>query len=182
MFDAIVFVAASAALGWISRHALRQPRSHGFLRFFAAECILALLVLGQHAVVADWWAPRQLASVALLLVALTLPLHAMWLLFTRGRPTPARVDPALFDFERTSTLVTSGAYRFIRHPMYAALLFLTWGLCLGAPSAFALLLALAASVLLELTARREEQECLAWFGESYRDYQSGTRRFVPFLW
>ena len=32
-----------------------------------------------------------------------------------------------------------------------------------------------------VTALREEQECLAHFGEAYQDYMRRTRRFVPFL-
>ena len=84
-------------------------------------------------------------------------------------------------------LAARGAYRFIRHPMYASLLLLAWGICFkaGAQHAAPLLtnLALAgfASLCLYLTARVEERENLRRFGEEYRAYMRETKRFIPFL-
>ena len=37
------FVVVSSVLLYISRGAMRRPRSHGFSRFFAWECILGLI-------------------------------------------------------------------------------------------------------------------------------------------
>ena len=41
----IVFVGVSAILAYISRDSLKNPRLHGFYRFFAWECILALILV-----------------------------------------------------------------------------------------------------------------------------------------
>ena len=41
----VLFAITSAALGFVSRASLKAPRSHGFYRFFAWECILALFFL-----------------------------------------------------------------------------------------------------------------------------------------
>jgi protein-S-isoprenylcysteine O-methyltransferase Ste14 len=65
--------------------------------------------------------------------------------------------------------------------MYASLLWLAWGVFLKRPSASALGLVLAATVCLLLTARAEEAEDLAFFGDAYREYMGRTRRFVPFV-
>ncbi|MCC7517521.1 MAG: isoprenylcysteine carboxylmethyltransferase family protein, partial [Pseudomonadales bacterium] len=43
-------------------------------------------------------------------------------------------------------------------------------------------LALAATVLLALTAGQEEQENLAYFGAAYGDYMTRSKRFLPALW
>jgi protein-S-isoprenylcysteine O-methyltransferase Ste14 len=32
-----------------------------------------------------------------------------------------------------------------------------------------------------LTARRDEEECLAHFGEPYRRYMQHSKRFIPFV-
>ena len=40
-----------------------------------------------------------------------------------------------YRFESTTTLVTAGAYRYIRHPLYESGLMLAWGAALKAPSA-----------------------------------------------
>ena len=44
-----------------------------------------------------------------------------------------------------------------------------------------LLIADAGSVLLYLTARRDEAECLAYFGQPYADYMKRTKGFIPGL-
>ncbi|MGO4391108.1 isoprenylcysteine carboxylmethyltransferase family protein [Variovorax sp. M-6] len=185
MFHAIAsiaaFVAISVALFLASRRALRQPGSHGFYRFFAWECILGLVLLNLPVWGNEPLAPHQLASWFLLVVSAWLPLHAVRLLKRIGKPTEARNDDALFDFEKTSALVSSGAFRYIRHPMYTALICLAWGAFLKQFSWLGLALALAATTLLFLTALRDEQECLTHFGEAYRAYMRGTRRFVPFV-
>ena len=46
---------------------------------------------------------------------------------------------------------------------------------------FGLVLVLVATLLLIVTALREERESLAHFGEAYREYMRRTRRFVPFV-
>jgi protein-S-isoprenylcysteine O-methyltransferase Ste14 len=43
-------------------------------------------------------------------------------------------------------------------------------------------LALAASVLLVLTAKAEEAENIRYFGEAYGDYMRQTKMFIPFVY
>ena len=181
MSEVLVFCAVSAALLYVSRGALRNPKSHGFYRFFAWECILALVLLNRPVWDVNPLAPHQLLSWLLLILSVWLPIHAYRLLSTLGQPTPERADDALLGFEKTSQLVASGAFRYIRHPMCAALIFLAWGAFLKHFSWLGLALVLAATGLVWLTAIRDEAECLAHFGEPYRDYMRSTRRFIPFL-
>ena len=77
-------------------------------------------------------------------------------------------------------LVQHGPYRWIRHPMYTALLLLAAGCALAVStlSAWALVLALAA--VLTVKAMLEE----AWMAREHPDYASyraRTRRFLPWL-
>jgi protein-S-isoprenylcysteine O-methyltransferase Ste14 len=65
--------------------------------------------------------------------------------------------------------------------MYTALMLLAWGAFLKQFTWLTLALVLAATVLLFLTALRDEQECIAHFGDAYREYMRGTRRFIPFV-
>ncbi|MGJ7496644.1 methyltransferase family protein [Variovorax sp. RT4R15] len=181
LFHALAFVLLSAVLVYVSRGALRQPDSHGFYRFFAWECILALVLLNLPVWDRDPLAPHQLLSWALLIASAWLPIHAVRLLKRLGKPTQERADAALYGFEKTSSLVTSGAFRYIRHPMYTALMLLAWGAFLKQFSWLGLGLVLAATVLLFVTALRDERECLQHFGDAYRAYMRGTRRFIPFV-
>lgn len=181
MLEALVFFAVTAVLVYLSRGPLRNPGSHGFYRFFAWECILCLVLLNFPSWTVDPVSPHQLLSWALLSISIWLPIHAVKLLKTLGKPTQERDDAALYGFEKTSSLVSSGAFRYIRHPMYAALIFLAWGVFLKQFSWLGLCLVLAATILLLLTALTDEKECLAHFGDEYRSYMRQTKRFIPFL-
>jgi hypothetical protein len=96
-----------------------------------------------------------------------------------GKAGEKRDDPTLYEFERTTELVTSGIYGYIRHPMYASLLALAWGAYFQSPSWPGTAVAAIASISLYLTAKADEQECPAYFGEAYADYMQRTRRFIP---
>jgi len=62
MFKLIVFIVLSACLIYLSRASLRVPRSHGFYRFFAAESVLALVLLNLDHWFLEPFASRQIAS------------------------------------------------------------------------------------------------------------------------
>jgi protein-S-isoprenylcysteine O-methyltransferase Ste14 len=181
MISAILFAAGTVFFAWISRHALLKPHSHGFYRFFAWECILGLAIVNFPMWEVDPLAPHQIVSWTLLLISPVLAIHAVRQLSREGSPSELRSEAELLSFERTSKLVTTGAYRYIRHPMYASLLFLAWGAFLKDASAASAALVAGASALLLLTALRDEAECRQHFGTTYTDYMKTSKRFLPFL-
>lgn len=80
-----------------------------------------------------------------------------------------------------ATLVESGVYARIRHPIYAGVMACGIGWAFLVVSLPALLLALLLVGWLDLKSRREE----AWLSQQhpgYRAYRSRTRRFVPGLY
>ena len=175
------FILVTLCLVIISRGSLRAPRTHGFYRFFAWEADLALLALNLPVWFFHPLAWHQLASWFLLAISLFLVIHSLLFLRNRGHPQSSRQDPALLGLEKTTTLVTTGAYRYIRHPLYGSLLFLAWGVFFKAPSWPGTLLAAAATIFLALTARIEEAENLSFFGPPYREYMLGTKMFIPYI-
>lgn len=180
-FKVIVFMVASAGLAWGTRSSLRSLRSHGFYRLFAWESILILILLNL-----DYWfyepfSPRQIISFLLLSVCTYLVIHGVLLLRKVGKPDNKRSDPSLIGIEKTTELVTVGAYRYIRHPIYSSLLFLAWGAFFKHPSWAGISLAVAATFFLTMTARTEEAENIRYFGEAYQNYMKKTRMFIPFL-
>jgi protein-S-isoprenylcysteine O-methyltransferase Ste14 len=74
-----------------------------------------------------------------------------------------------------------GAFRFIRHPMYASVILLTWGVAMKNPSLQSLCLALMVTVFMFATAKVEERENIGRFGEEYRQYMKKSRMFIPFI-
>nr|MBL8411415.1 isoprenylcysteine carboxylmethyltransferase family protein [Dechloromonas sp.] len=179
MLPTIIFLAGTAILIWLSRKALRAPGRHGFYRFFAWEAILVLFVLNQEPWGRDPFAPHQVVSWILMTISILLVHQGLSLLRRNGQASEERSDNALYEFEKTTSLVTEGIYRHIRHPMYASLLALAWGAYFQNPTWVGSGVAVTASFFLLLTAKADEQECLAYFGHAYADYMRRTRRFIP---
>ena len=176
-----LFLALSAGLVYVSRAALRQPRSHGFWRLLAWECILGLFLLNIEGWFDDPFSPLQLISWFCLIVSGFLVLHAVYTLRKYGHPVEKRGDEALIAFEKTTQLVTKGAYRYIRHPMYSSLLCLAWGIFCKDTGWAAGGLAAAATGFLIATARADEAECVRYFGSGYLEYKKRTKMFIPYL-
>lgn len=167
------------AYSWRS---LRHLQSHGVPRFFAFEGIVVLLLLNWPAWFSSPGSLLHLISWLLLVSSLVLAVHGFLLLRRLGQATPPPADSHLHGFEHTNALVVTGAYRLIRHPLYASLLYLAWGAALKTASAASLAVAVVTSVFLWATGRREEREMIGRFGEAYREYMRRTRRFVPWIW
>jgi protein-S-isoprenylcysteine O-methyltransferase Ste14 len=182
MFPLAVFAVLSAGIVYVSRASLRSSGSHGFYRFFAWEIIAALFVLNAACWFRDPLSAHQLVSWFLLIVCVIPLAFGVHSLAAKGKPVKKREDePGLLAFEKTTVLVTTGIYAYIRHPLYSCLLFLAWGIFFKAPSGYGALLAAAATFFLLATARADEAECIRFFGQPYRDYMKQTKRFVPFL-
>src|SRR5512139_3353125 len=178
MLQLLVFIAGSAVIIYVSRASLLAPRSHGFYRFFAWEAILALAVLNLDRWFANPFAWHQLISWLLLIVSLFLVIHGVRLLKQLGKQNTQRDDSPMLAFEKTTAIVTTGAYRYIRHPLYSSLLFLAWGITFKSPGWLNILLGLIATAFLVATARAEEAEDIRFFGPAYREYMQRTRMFI----
>jgi protein-S-isoprenylcysteine O-methyltransferase Ste14 len=135
--------------------------------------------------VGEWfsnpWSLRQLISWSLLLISLVVIISGVRMFNKHGKIDRNREDESLVGIEKTSQLVTTGIYHYIRHPFYSSLLFLGWGIFLKNLTWLGLLLALMNTILLCITARREETENIDFLGESYQFFMQETKMFIPFL-
>jgi protein-S-isoprenylcysteine O-methyltransferase Ste14 len=82
---------------------------------------------------------------------------------------------------KAATLVTSGPYRWVRHPFYVTVALL--GLAATSLSANWLIgvTGFAVLSLLAIRTRKEEQRLIERFGDDYRRYVERTGRFFPRL-
>ena len=182
MVRLVLFVTGSAAIAGLSWRALSNLHAHGFYRFFAFESLLALILLNSPKWFRDSLSLRQVVSYSLGGISIGLAIEGFRLLLIIGKPSAAAAAPTNLGFENTTALVSVGAYRFIRHPLYASLLAFVWAAYLKDPLRIAsVLLAISGSGFLLATAVMEERENVAHFGPAYVDYMKRTRRFVPFL-
>lgn len=177
----VVFLAASAVIFRFSCRSMRSIRFHGFYRFFVWESLSALIVLNIQYSFQKPASMDQIISKFCIIVSLLLAIHGFQLLRKVGKPNNQRSDPTLFWVEKTTVLVSVGAYRYIRHPLYCSLIFLTTGTYLESPTPLAGALALLTSLSLITAARVEENENIQFFGVSYREYMKRTKMFIPFV-
>jgi len=80
------------------------------------------------------------------------------------------------------TLVTNGPYRFVRHPLYASLIWMIYGAAIAYLSPLAALEgALIFYPMMIYRARLEETALAQKFGKTYASYRQKTGRFLPRL-
>jgi protein-S-isoprenylcysteine O-methyltransferase Ste14 len=178
----ILFVLATIGITWVSRSSLLNIQFHGFYRFFAWETILILFLVNMNYWFVDPISLRQIISWSFLIVSLLLIYQGVQLFRRKRRLDQERNEPALVGIEKTTELVTTGVYHYIRHPFYSSLLFLGWGMLFKNVSLIGIILAIIATTLLIMTAKKEEIENIEFFGEKYREYMKNTKIFVPFIY
>jgi protein-S-isoprenylcysteine O-methyltransferase Ste14 len=146
--------------------------------------IIQFLLLGLVAVGPKWipnlpawpppWSLVGLAGGAALgAIGLVLIGAGLWALGPNLTPMPHPKDDA--------TLVETGAYRLLRHPIYGGLLYGAFGWALINASTLTLLYAAVLFIFFDLKSRREEK----WLAKklpAYADYQRRVRKFIPFIY
>ncbi len=176
----VLFIATTVGVVILSRRTLFNFRSHGFYRFVAWEAIAALVIWNLPYWLFKPTSPKQVLSWIILFASLYVLYKGISRLHSAKRSN-SRNDSELYAFERTSELITSGIYHYIRHPLYASLLYLTCGAYLKEISWISTVLTVLASASLLATAKMDERECIDYFGDQYREYMQRTKMFIPFV-
>lgn len=80
---------------------------------------------------------------------------------------------------REHTLVTSGPYRWVRHPLYTvgSSMFISFGMM--ADNWYIALLGILAFIAMAIRTPKEEANLVEKFGDEYREYMTRTGRFLP---
>jgi protein-S-isoprenylcysteine O-methyltransferase Ste14 len=177
----IVFGILSVPVVILSWRALFNPKSHGFYRFFGWECMLWLFASNYRFWFDDPFSVKQIFSWILLFYSIYPAVAGAIQLRKAGKPGSNRDEKALYAFEKTSELVDTGIFKYIRHPLYSSLIFLTWGIFLKNTTVPLFVVALSSTAFLWLTAIFDEKECVRYFGDTYVDYMKRSKRFVPYL-
>ena len=77
-------------------------------------------------------------------------------------------------------IVTRGPYRWLRHPIYSAILYFVWAGIAAHPSGSSILVALLASALLGVRMVGEERLLREMYPE-YAEYARDTARVLPYI-
>jgi protein-S-isoprenylcysteine O-methyltransferase Ste14 len=183
---AIAFLSAFAMSGYFRTRAqvkggkLRSSagqRSLLILRVLGLVILLPVLIYIFNPDLVAW--ARFNPPIWLRLVAVGVGVVNTVLVFWMYRSLDTNVSP-VEEARENATLITSGPYRWIRHPLYTfgivslvALTFMTGLWWVG-------VLALPLVVFFVLwRIPREEAKLIEVFGDAYRDYMQRTGRFLP---
>ena len=133
----------------------------------AVLVIAMVTLLARHALFANSPGPIAVQVAAGLLM--------LWARLTfGGRSFHAAANPT------AGGVVTTGPYRFFRHPIYAAILYFVWAGVLSHASVLNTLLAAAATAMVAVRIAAEERLLLTRYPE-YASYAARTKRVIPFL-
>jgi len=188
-FAAIVLVSAIGISGFYRRRArlsgevIARRREGGLLIFGRAVIAVPLFLSVLAWIVNPAWmawaafgAPAWLRNAGVGLGALAIPL-ARWVFSSLGRNVSETVLT-----KRDHALVTTGPYRWIRHPLYLTGVMVFASIGLMAANWFVLMMALLTLFgVLVIVIPREESALVEKFGDTYTAYRARTGRLLPRL-
>jgi protein-S-isoprenylcysteine O-methyltransferase Ste14 len=149
--------------------------------FLAAPCVVVglvpWLISGWHlpATVSAWVVVRVAAGAILVLAAVLVVVRNFVRFVMEGRGTPAPIAPP-------EQLVIGGDYRYVRNPMYVAIVAAVLGQAMIFGSRALVIYAVAVwAVAATFVRGYEEPALLRRFGTSYERYRSNVRAWLPRL-
>jgi protein-S-isoprenylcysteine O-methyltransferase Ste14 len=81
--------------------------------------------------------------------------------------------------QRPNNVATTGAFRYVRHPLYLASILTYFGLTVSTASLFSFILLVLIRIFHNYIASYEERLLGGKFGEEYRRYKQKTGKWVP---
>jgi protein-S-isoprenylcysteine O-methyltransferase Ste14 len=159
------------AFSWF--FSIKHKRYHGIARFFSFESIFILILINCRIWFKDPFSLLQVISWILLVLSLYFAVAGFYLLKRIGKPDD--------NFENTSVLVKKGLYKYIRHPLYLSLFVGGTGVVMKDPGLLQLIFGVINLAAVYFTAKIEEKEMIAKFGDEYAVYMKQTKMFVPYI-
>lgn len=118
-------------------------------------------------------APGHWAALALGAAGIVGYLHCQWLFMRKGQGTPFLLDPP-------RKLVQRGAYRWVRNPMYLAVLAIIGAEGLFLRSTHIAIYWMCLACLFQIFVMMHEERDLSFrFGAMYEDYKRAVPRWIP---
>ncbi|MBS1551877.1 MAG: isoprenylcysteine carboxylmethyltransferase family protein [Bacteroidetes bacterium] len=116
------------------------------------------------------------SDIVIFIIMILFLLFGLWAMFVHRFRFNAL--PVLRD---DSSLKTSGPYRFVRHPMYTSLIFITLIWVLYDFTIIRLAIWIILLITIYLKSEYEEQLLIKKFPE-YPQYKTLTKKFIPFIY
>ena len=116
------------------------------------------------------------SNLVAILISLIGAILGIWAL-THNRLGNFHIQPRMRE---EALLITTGIYRYIRHPMYLSVITMMFGFFIATPNILELTLFIGLIIVLLLKAKREER---LWLNhtEEYKKYKERTKLFIPYI-
>ena len=102
---------------------------------------------------------------------------AIWARFHLGRNWSGYAT-----YKEDQTLVTTGPYKYVRHPIYTSMILMFIGTILYYGSLFMSVAFAILAIDFILRTGKEEAIMIELFGEKYTEYMKRTKRLIPFIY
>jgi len=149
-------------------------KGHDLTFYLIYGSYLALVIGAALAIITErFQLPLTIASFGVILVSIVINLLA--------RQELARNWSPLAGTSAEQSLIKSGIYAHIRHPIYTSGILLSLGLALVTGSLWGLALFILAVIAFVVRINAEEKALLAKFGVEYQEYAQNTGALLPKL-
>lgn len=118
--------------------------------------------------------PQFVAGFIVVIIGLAIGLYAIWEHGRVNKSGPNAVPTPRKDAE----LITSGLYRWVRHPIYTGVLAVGFGVAIAHGHIVIVVASILLLILLTYKSMYEEELLRAQY-EGYADYMQATGRFLP---
>ena len=150
-----------------------------FLPIVSVLLVLSLIILGLAGVGMHYITPLSMGlpswSFYLGIGVIVLTIISIGAMFGFFKKHETEIEP----WKTTSTIITSGPYKFSRNPIYVLACGVPIGLGLAFNSYWALFAFIPALIIVYYTAVKKEEKYLeAKFGQTYMDYKAKVRRWL----
>jgi protein-S-isoprenylcysteine O-methyltransferase Ste14 len=146
---------------------MQQPQKSLVFVFLQVLCLLALVLSGPLI-------PSRFIPQLMLLVGISVGLWALACMRQNLTPLP--------DVKKHTRLITDGPYEIIRHPMYSAMILITFGLVLNYLTLFRLSVFVVLVIVLVLKLAYEEELLTKRFHHEYITYKKHSFRIIPYIY
>lgn len=156
----------------------KTPQENGllFLVFLGMVALPLIYVFTPWLDIANYHLPIWANGLGVVTFAI-----AMWLFWRSHHDLGRNWSPTL-QVREAHTLIVSGIYQKIRHPMYASVWLWSIAQALLLPNWIAGLSGIIGfGILYIVRVRNEEQMLLDQFGPQYQEYMHKTKRLIPYL-
>ncbi|MGA2051724.1 MAG: isoprenylcysteine carboxylmethyltransferase family protein [Opitutales bacterium] len=161
-----------------TKRTLHRARSRG--RFLALLVFIALLALGHNGRLPWLFVPLYHPSDSLEILGLILCASgiafAIWARNILG--TNWSAQPTL---KENHELITTGPYRYVRHPIYTGLLLAILGTVIASGRTFDFIILAYLLIDTHFKAKTEESLMLRQFPDAYPAYRNQTKAIIPYV-